>query len=85
MSEIKKLSALKAGETGKICKVSQDASVLKKRLLDMGCVAGTFIKVNKLAPFGDPIEILIKNYSLSLRKNEADSIEVEVESGGGNV
>lgn len=82
MSEIKKLSALKAGQTGKICKISQDANVLKKRLLDMGCVAGTIIKVNKLAPFGDPMEIIVKNYNLSLRKNEADSIEVEVD---GNV
>jgi ferrous iron transport protein A len=44
----------------------------------MGCVAGCIIKVKKLAPLGDPIEIIVKNYSLSLRKEEADAIEVEI-------
>jgi ferrous iron transport protein A len=43
----------------------------------MGCVSGCKIKIKKLAPLGDPMEIIIKNYSLSLRKQEADSIEVE--------
>jgi len=77
MAEIKKLSKLKVGEKGKIKTISKEAGVLKKRLLDMGCVAGCEIKVAKLAPLGDPVEISVRNYSLSLRKSEADAIEVE--------
>jgi ferrous iron transport protein A len=74
---IKNLTQLKINETGAVTKISDDAGVLKKRLLDMGCVAGTEITVKKLAPLGDPIEISVKNYNLSLRKSEAASIEVE--------
>jgi Fe2+ transport system protein FeoA len=79
MPEVKKLSKMKAGEEGKIKNVGAAAGSLKKRLLDMGCVAGCPVKVKKLAPLGDPIEIAVKNYSLSLRKSEADCIDVEVE------
>ncbi|MDR2771868.1 MAG: ferrous iron transport protein A [Elusimicrobiota bacterium] len=78
MSDIKKLSQLKAGDEGQIKSISSQAETLKKRLLDMGCVAGCTVKVTKLAPLGDPIEILIKNYNLSLRKAEAEQISVEV-------
>jgi len=79
MSEIKKLSELKIGDSGKIKSIASKAGALKKRLLDMGCVGGTLISIKKLAPLGDPIEITIKNYSLTIRKSEADCIEVEVE------
>jgi ferrous iron transport protein A len=79
MPEVKKLSRMKAGEEGKIKNVGAASGLLKKRLLDMGCVAGCYVKIKKLAPLGDPIEITVKNYSLSLRKNEADCIDVEVE------
>ncbi|MDR1195384.1 MAG: ferrous iron transport protein A [Endomicrobium sp.] len=83
MEEIKKLSALKIGQAGKVKSISSKCgSTLKKRLLDMGCVAGCVIKVQKLAPLGDPVEITVKNYSLSLRKEEADAIEVEVLADG---
>jgi Fe2+ transport system protein FeoA len=79
MGEVKQLSSLKVGQEGKVKKVSSKAgATLKKRLLDMGCVAGCVIKVKKLAPLGDPVEISVKNYSLSLRKKEADAIEVEI-------
>ncbi|AKL98355.1 FeoA family protein [Endomicrobium proavitum] len=78
MPEIKLLSKMKVGEEGSVKNISSKAGTLKKRLLDMGCVAGCKISVKKLAPLGDPIEISVKNYSLSLRKNEADAIEVEV-------
>jgi Fe2+ transport system protein FeoA len=78
MQKLKKLSEMKVGEEGKIKSIDPNAGSLKKRLLDMGCVSGSKIIVKKLAPLGDPIEIIIKNYSLSLRKNEAESIEVEV-------
>lgn len=80
MGEVKSLSSLKVGQEGKIKSVSAKAgAILKKRLLDMGCVAGCVIKVQKLAPLGDPVEIIVRNYSLSLRKEEADAIEVETE------
>jgi Fe2+ transport system protein FeoA len=79
MSEIKKLSELKVGDSGKIKSISSQTGVLKKRLLDMGCVAGSPISVKKLAPLGDPIEVIIKNYNLMIRKNEAKYIEIEVE------
>ncbi|MDR3048471.1 MAG: ferrous iron transport protein A [Elusimicrobiota bacterium] len=79
MSQIKKLSELKIGDTGKVKNISSQAGLLKKRLLDMGCVAGTVLVVKKLAPLGDPIEIAVKNYSLTIRKNEADCIEMEVQ------
>ncbi len=49
-----------------------------RRLLDMGCVKGTEIKVIKVAPLGDPIDITVKGYHLSLRKEEAKNIEVEI-------
>jgi ferrous iron transport protein A len=79
MAEIVKLSNLKVGEEGSVKSVSSAlGGVLKKRLLDMGCVAGCKIKVKKLAPFGDPIEITVKNYSLTLRKHEAELIELEI-------
>jgi Fe2+ transport system protein FeoA len=78
MAEIKKLSKMKVGEEGSVHNISSGAGLLKKRLLDMGVVNGSKIKIKKLAPLGDPIEIIVKNYSLSLRKNEADSIDVEV-------
>ncbi|MDR0822633.1 MAG: ferrous iron transport protein A [Endomicrobium sp.] len=79
MAQIKKLSELKVGETGNIKSISSQAGLLKKRLLDMGCVSGTAIVIKKLAPLGDPIEIAIKNYNLTIRKNEADCIEVEAQ------
>jgi ferrous iron transport protein A len=79
--ETKKLSCFKEGEKGTIKSISLSAGAsLKKRLLDMGCVAGCRIKVKKMAPLGDPIEIQVKTYRLSLRKNEAETIEIEVEN-----
>jgi len=52
---------------------------MKRRLMDMGMLVGEEITVRKVAPLGDPIEVTIKNYSLSLRKKEAEGIMVEVE------
>lgn len=56
----------------------QGASDIKMRLIDMGVVKGAVIEVVRKAPLGDPIEIKIKNFYLSLRKSEAQNIEVEV-------
>jgi len=64
---------LKPGERGKVLNIKGKGD-LKKRLLDMGMVPGTEIKLEKVAPLGDPIDILIKGYHLSLRKEEAKEI-----------
>lgn len=70
------LAMLKPGERGKITNMGAIGS-LKRRLMDMGVLVGEDIKVEKIAPLGDPIEVTIKNYNLSLRKKEAQGIEVE--------
>ncbi|MBN1664305.1 MAG: ferrous iron transport protein A [Deltaproteobacteria bacterium] len=70
------LADLKPGQSGEIVKI-QVAGALKRRLMDMGVVAGTTVRVEKVAPLGDPLEVLIKSYKLSLRKSEADKIDVE--------
>lgn len=70
------LADLKVGENGKILKI-RVAGALKRRLMDMGVVPGTDVQVEKVAPLGDPIEVRIKSYALSLRLGEARLIEVE--------
>lgn len=71
------LGDLKTGQSGRILKISVSGA-LKRRLMDMGVVPGTDVRVEKVAPLGDPIEVRIKSYALSLRKGEARQIEVEV-------
>lgn len=71
------LSALKPGEKGRITGMGA-IGPLKRRLMDMGVLVGEEVKVEKIAPLGDPIEVTIKNYKLSLRKKEAEGIAVEV-------
>lgn len=70
------LAMLKPGEAGKIVKIGA-IGPLKRRLMDMGVLVGEKVKVEKVAPLGDPLEVTIKNYNLSLRKKEAERIEVE--------
>jgi ferrous iron transport protein A len=72
------LSMLKCGERAKIIRIGA-IGPLKRRLMDMGVLAGEEVKMEKVAPLGDPIEVRIKNYNLSLRKKEAEEILVEVE------
>ena len=74
---VKALSDLKKGDKGKIVKISGSGSA-HRRLLDMGLVSGSEIEMQGVAPLGDPIEIKVKGYNLSLRKEEADSIKVEM-------
>lgn len=71
------LSMLKPGERGKIIKIGT-SGLLKRRLMDMGVLVGEEVKLEKIAPLGDPIEVTIKNYKLSLRKKEAEGIAVEM-------
>ena len=72
------LHDLKAGETAKIVRVGS-AGALRRRIMDMGGVKGTQVEVVKVAPLGDPIEVKIKGYNLTLRKQEAAAITVERE------
>jgi len=74
---VKLLSELNRGEKGKIVKIGGGGSI-RRRLLDMGMVSGTEVEMERVAPLGDPIEIRVKGYNLSLRKEEAASIQVEV-------
>jgi ferrous iron transport protein A len=71
------LALLKPGDRARITKIDV-AGPLKRRLMDMGILVGEEIKVEKVAPLGDPIEVTVKNYKLSLRKKEARNILVEV-------
>ena len=73
----KTLNQLKPGERATIAKVGGEGPV-RRRILDMGVVKGAEIEVVRVAPLGDPIEFLIKGYNLSLRKSEAQQIQVEV-------
>ena len=75
MEELKYLSELKPKIKGIVKKVEGTGS-LKNKLIDMGILPGTRFEVLKLAPFGDPIDIKIKGYHLSLRKEEAAGISV---------
>ena len=72
----KTLSAFKIGEKGKVVSVSGEGRV-RRRLFDMGVTPGTEILLRKKAPLGDPIEISLRSYELTLRNSEADCILME--------
>ena len=77
MSEnIVKLSDLQVGEAGEIVKVGA-AGEIKKRLLEMGVIKGARVEVERFAPLGDPIDVIVRGYQLSLRLREAECVEVE--------
>ena len=73
---MKTLREAKVGETVKVVKLHGECAV-KRRIMDMGITRGVEVFVRKLAPLGDPIEINVRNYELSIRKADADMIEVE--------
>ncbi|MGO3780399.1 MAG: FeoA family protein [Enterococcus viikkiensis] len=73
------LDQLKIGEQGTVVNV-HGSGAIKRRLMDMGLTKGTKIKVVKLAPLGDPMELRIRGYELSLRKNESEMIVVAKEA-----
>ena len=72
-----KLSELKAGESGRI--QGFQSSDLELKLMEMGCIPGEVVVVEKIAPLGDPISIRVSGYSLSLRMDEANQILLEKE------
>ena len=73
---MKTLRETKIGETVKVVKLHGEGAI-KRRIMDMGITKGTEIYVRKVAPLGDPIELTVRGYELSLRKADADMIEVE--------
>ena len=75
---MKTLKNVKIGETANVVKIHGDG-VLKQRIMDMGITPGASIFVRKLAPVGDPMEVTVRGYELSLRKKDAEIIEVSEE------
>lgn len=73
----KMLSQLQTGEQGKVLRITSKGTV-RRRIMQMGVTPGTKICVKGVAPLGDPIEILVKGYRLSLRKDEAADVLIEV-------
>ncbi|MEJ7846525.1 MAG: ferrous iron transport protein A [Pyrinomonadaceae bacterium] len=69
------LTNLPAGTDAKVVSVEGN-SAITRRLMEMGVVPGVSVRVIKSAPFGDPMEIRVRGYSLALRRNEADSVTV---------
>lgn len=70
------LRQAKVGDKVKVVKLHGEGAV-KRRIMDMGITKGVQIDVRKVAPLGDPVEITVRGYELSLRKSDADMIEVE--------
>ena len=73
---MKTLREAKVGETVKVVKLHGEGAV-KRRIMDMGLTRGVEVFVRKLAPLGDPIEVNVRNYEFSIRKADAEMIEVE--------
>ena len=69
------LREMKPGQSGKVISIGESGP-LKRRIMDMGITPGVEVKVVKMAPLGDPVEIRIRGYELSLRMEEAARIEV---------
>ena len=77
---LKRLDEFKIGETGLIKKVEGEGR-LRRRLFDMGVTPGATVYLRKKAPLGDPLEVTIRGYELTLRKSEANLVYLEVTEG----
>jgi len=73
---MKTLREVKVGETVKVVKLHGEGAV-KRRIMDMGITKGVEVYVRKVAPLGDPVEINVRGYELSIRKNDAEMVEVQ--------
>lgn len=73
---MKTLKDVKVGDTVKIIKLHGEGAV-KRRIMDMGLTKGVEVYVRKVAPLGDPVELTVRGYELSLRKADAELIEIE--------
>ena len=75
-SRMKNLKEAKIGETVRVVKIHGEGAI-KRRIMDMGLTKGVEVYIRKVAPLGDPIEVTVRGYELSLRKADAGQIEVE--------
>ena len=73
------LKQVRPGETVRIVKLSGESAV-KRRIMDMGITKGVEIYVRKVAPLGDPVEVTVRGYELTLRKADAEMIQIEREA-----
>ena len=73
---MKTLKDLRIGESARVVRLRGQGAV-RRRIMDMGITKGTTVRVRKLAPLGDPIEITVRGYELSLRKADSQMVEVE--------
>lgn len=73
---MKTLKDTRVGETVKVVKLTGEGAV-KRRIMDMGITKGVEVHIRKVAPLGDPVEVTVRGYELSLRKADAEMIEVE--------
>ena len=73
---MKTLRQVKVGETVTVLKLHGEGAV-KRRIMDMGITKGVQVYVRKVAPLGDPVEVNVRGYELSIRKNDAEMIEVQ--------
>ena len=73
---MKNLKEAKIGETVRVVKIHGEGAI-KRRIMDMGLTKGVEVYILKVAPLGDPIEVTVRGYELSLRKADAEQIEVE--------
>lgn len=73
---MKTLKEAKIGETVKVVKLHGEGAI-KRRIMDMGLTRGVEVYIRKVAPLGDPVEVTVRGYELSLRKADAEMIEVE--------
>ena len=79
---MKNLKEAKIGETVRVVKIHGEGAI-KRRIMDMGLTKGVEVYIRKVAPLGDPIEVTVRGYELSLRKADAGQIEVELSRRGG--
>ncbi len=75
-----KLSEMNVGETGFVAGYSETGRSYRKKLLAMGLTPGTELNVVRVAPMGDPVEIQVRGFKLSLRRDEAAAVQVELRS-----
>ncbi len=73
---MKTLKEIRVGSSAEIVKIHGEGAI-KRRIMDMGLTKGTEIYVRKVAPFGDPLELTVRGYELSIRKADAEIIEVK--------
>ena len=73
---MKTLKDLKVGESAKVVSLHGQGAV-RRRIMDMGITRGTVVKVRKVAPLGDPFELTVRGYELSIRKADAQMVEIE--------